>query len=36
MYGVKLVWLLMKSGIVYKNVAREAIPVYAGVQACLG
>ena len=30
--AVRRVVFVMKGGIVYKNVAREAIPVYAGVQ----
>jgi hypothetical protein len=30
--AVRHVVFVMKGGIVYKNVAREAIPVYAGVQ----
>ncbi len=30
--AVRRVTFVMKGGIVYKNVAREAIPVYAGVQ----
>ena len=30
--AVRRVVFVMKRGIVYKNVAREAIPVYAGVQ----
>jgi imidazolonepropionase-like amidohydrolase len=30
--AVRRVVFVMKGGVVYKNVSREAIPVYAGVQ----